>query len=65
MNQPELYAELDRRQARIEGLEKALRAFSAAAQPIRQGERNGAAFGFLSLADDAARAALKGEKERT
>jgi len=41
-----------------DGLIAALRQFRAAAQPIRNGERNGAVFGNLSIADDNAQAAL-------
>jgi hypothetical protein len=41
-------------------LREALGILSAAVRPIREGKRDGATLGFLSEADDAARAALDG-----
>ena len=46
-----------------DALIEALEAVTAAIQPIREGKRNGAVFGNLSVAEDTARAVLDSVRE--
>ena len=56
-------AELVLMKERRDALREALKTTVAAIQPIREGERNGAVFGNLSIAEDKARAVLDSVRE--